>query len=564
MRVRADQLRFGTTRYRTSISKGVTTVVPKDRIMTVPIHIPPSPQALAEAAQQMLLWQQFKQPPDLVREQAPLGFGYFTYNLARRALRRNPVGCAENVVLARTMEPIAFDTFDGTRVIPDGAKQTVLQWELVEAVCAREAGHPNERHGLTKDEIEAQIAAVRHAIAGIAKNQRCKAVSRWPISTTSFGGAATAAPEFQTEVTMSERLPIYARGPALTRRSALQLLGALAAVPLMGAAALEPRRRLIDVHHHFIPPGYREFFISARGPGGAHLEVPPTNWNLERDIEGMARAGSTRAVLSMFVPPQLGTVASRAKLARQINEYGARLCTDRPQSFAHFAALPLPDVDTSLAEIAYSVDVLKASGFCVYTNIGDQWLGTPRLDPIFAEWNRRGSVVFVHPTTANCCHDLLPGIPDNIIEYGVDTTRAIASIVFGGYTVRFPRIRFIFSHGGGTVPFMIERFLGGTSAQLIPGVTTEGQAGPYVPRQPNGGALAALRGFHYDTAQCANPIAMRALKTLVPVAQILFGTDYFYRSVRETADSLENCRVFSRAELVDIEHRNARHLLQLG
>ena len=258
MRARADQLRFGTTRYRTMISQGIATPVPKGRIMTVPIHIPPSPQALAEAgrleaaanqlqaeqtrvldatvadspgsepmfrilselgsplpndvvrdrllrdamtlrpgdwrlyenyaelasghgdmkqkeraadaAQHLLLWQQFKPPLYLVREQARLGFGYFTYNLARRALRRDPVGCAENVVLARTMEPIAFDTFDGARVIPDGAKQTVLQWQLVEAVCAREAGHPNEWHGLTKDEIEAQIAAARHAIAEIGKN----------------------------------------------------------------------------------------------------------------------------------------------------------------------------------------------------------------------------------------------------------------------------------------------------------------------------------------------------------------------------------------------------------
>ena len=349
-----------------------------------------------------------------------------------------------------------------------------------------------------------------------------------------------------------------------TRRSVLQLLGTLAAVPLMGAFSPAHRRRLIDVHHHFIPPGYREFFMGARGRDGAPVAVPPTNWNLQKDVDGMARAGSTRAVLSMFVPPQLGTTASRAKLARQINEYGARLCADQPAQFAHFGALPLPDVDTSLAELAYAADELNAVGFCVYTNVGDAWIGTPRFDPLFAELNRRGSVLFVHPTTANCCQDLLPGIPDNIIEYAVDTTRAIASIVFGGYTVRYPRIRFIFSHGGGTVPFLVERFLGGTSAELMPGVTTEGQAGPYVPTQPKGGALAALRGLHYDTAQCANPIAMRALKTLVPVGQILFGTDYFYRSVRETADSLESCGAFDRAELVDIEYRNARQLLGAG
>ncbi len=257
MRARADQLRFGTTMYRTMISRGVLTPVPKGRLMSVPVHIPPSPQALAEAgrleaaanrlqaeqtrllnatvadapgsepmfrilselgtplpndvvrdrllrdamtlrpgdwhlyenyaelasghsdmkqkeraadaAQRLLLWQQFKYPLYLVNEQARFGFGYFTYNLARRAVRRNPVGCPENAVLAQTMEPIAFDTYDGAPVIPDGARQTVLQWELVEAVCAREVHHPDEWRGWTKGKIEAQIAAARREIARIAR-----------------------------------------------------------------------------------------------------------------------------------------------------------------------------------------------------------------------------------------------------------------------------------------------------------------------------------------------------------------------------------------------------------
>jgi len=152
-------------------------------------------------------------------------------------------------------------------------------------------------------------------------------------------------------------------------------------------------------------------------------------------------------------------------------------------------------------------------------------------------------------------------VPDNIIEYGTDTTRAIASVVFNGVTSRYPHIRFIFSHGGGTMPYLIERFLGGMSAQIVPGIDTTGQGGPYVPDQPPQGALAELRRLYYDTAQCANPIAMRALKTLVPVSQILFGTDYFYRSAAQTAAALRHCGVFTSRELEEIGRANARRLL---
>jgi predicted TIM-barrel fold metal-dependent hydrolase len=349
-----------------------------------------------------------------------------------------------------------------------------------------------------------------------------------------------------------------------SRRGVLAGLAATAAAAWLGPAAATPRRRpWIDVHHHFVPPGYREFFESARNADGSRATVPPTGWSLGADLEDMDRAGTRTAVLSMFVPPAIGTPESRARLARTINEYAARLAGDHPGRFASLAALPLPDVDASLIEVAHAADTLKARGFAVYTNVGDRWIGDRAFDPLFAELDRRRAVLFVHPVTAACCQNLLPGVPDNIIEYQTDTSRAIASVVFGGVTTRFPGIRFVFSHGGGTMPFLIERFLGGTAAQIVPGVTTTGQGGPYVPRQPEGGVLTHLRRLHYDTAQCANPVAMRALRTVVGTPQIVFGTDYFYRTATETARALTECGVFSAAELDAIASGNPERLLGL-
>jgi 6-methylsalicylate decarboxylase len=352
-----------------------------------------------------------------------------------------------------------------------------------------------------------------------------------------------------------------AHAPArISRREALQGLGSLLAAASVRAA--DPASGWIDVHHHFIPPGYREFFEHARNADGSPPSVPPTAWNLGDDLADMDRAGVVCAMLSMFVPGEVGTPVQRAELARTINEFAARLRRDHPRRFGFFAALPLPDIQASITELVHAADVLKADGFAVYTSLGSHWIGDPSFEPVMAELDHRAGILFVHPTTPRCCGGLLPGVPDNIIEYQTDTTRAIASVIFNGVTERYPRIRFIFSHGGGTVPYLVERFLGGTAAEIVPGILTEGQRGPYVPHQPSGGALAHLRRLYYDTAQCANPVAMRALRTVVPLSQILFGSDYFYRSVAKTAEQLRGCGVFQAGELESVGAGNARELLR--
>ena len=347
----------------------------------------------------------------------------------------------------------------------------------------------------------------------------------------------------------------------ITRRTVLAGLAATVPALVLEQARGAPRRAWIDVHHHFIPPAFREFYSTARTSAGTVATAPPMAWDLNADLDDMERGGTEVAVLSIFVPYDVGTPESRARLARETNEYAAGLAREHPGRFGRFASLPLPELDAALGELAYAFDVLGADGVAMYTNLGDRWLGDPYFDPLFAELNRRRAVVFVHPTTANCCRGLIPGIPDNIIEFGTDTTRAIASLVFGGATARFPDIRFIFSHGGGTMPYPIERFLGGASAEIVPGIRTSGQPGPYVPKAPPAGALAELRRLYFDTAQCANPVALAALRAVVPTSQILYGTDYFYRDAHGTSEAIKGARVFSPRELLSVSSGNARRLL---
>jgi predicted TIM-barrel fold metal-dependent hydrolase len=182
--------------------------------------------------------------------------------------------------------------------------------------------------------------------------------------------------------------------------------------------------------------------------------------------------------------------------------------------FGLFAALPLPDTDGSLREIEYAFDTLKADGISLITSYDGKWLGDPSFDAVFAELNRRKAVVFTHPLEAACCRNPLTGVNATTLEYPTDTTRAIINLLTTNAATRFPDVRFIFSHAGGTLVSIAQRILGNE-------VSAESLATP--PEKDS--RLYHVRRFHYDTAGSANRVQLQALKLLVPASQIVFGTD---------------------------------------
>ncbi|MEO8313220.1 MAG: amidohydrolase family protein [Pseudomonadota bacterium] len=348
----------------------------------------------------------------------------------------------------------------------------------------------------------------------------------------------------------------------MNRRTAMKALSAAfgicaarAGVPMEIAGDPRADLRWIDMHCHVNAPAFNDFNIRF----GGQRNPPP--WTLESMMRDMDDAGVSLAVLSGWTPAEGGTAADRASVARGTNEYIARLAKDFPGRFALFATLPLPDIEASIQEALYALDHLGAVGLTVYTDAGKAYLGDPMFNDLYAELDRRGAVVFAHPHAPACCAGVVPGVPDSLIEFGTATSRTIASLIFSGQTLRHPRIKWIFSHGGGTVPYLIERFLGGTQAEIVPGIVTRGQPSAQGVRQPPGSFLAELRKMYFDTAQIANPAALQTLKTVVGTSRILFGTDVWYRTEKETAQAVVASAVFSPDELQQIARGNALKLV---
>jgi predicted TIM-barrel fold metal-dependent hydrolase len=291
----------------------------------------------------------------------------------------------------------------------------------------------------------------------------------------------------------------------LPRRSVLSGFAAVAAsaftpaAPALAQSSPVSRARptrIIDVHRHFVPPGYqvdrRRTWLNERS-------------TIARQLEDMDKSGVAFAVTSISVPElELRDDADARRFARLANEFAAKLRSDHPGRFGNFAYVPFPDIDGTLKEIEYALDTLKADGVHMRTNYGDKFLGDPIFAPVFEELNRRGAVLYTHPTSHPCCVRIVPGLRDADIEYGTNTTRALAKMVFSGASRRYPNMRVIWSHAGGTMPFLVRRF-----------IKRVHESPEYQPVLPEG-FLPEARKFYYDCAQQPDAPAMASLRAVVP------------------------------------------------
>src|SRR5258707_4082825 len=270
----------------------------------------------------------------------------------------------------------------------------------------------------------------------------------------------------------------------------------------------------IDVHHHILPDIFWRATNDAHSPVGGILPAP---WSKESTLCYMDDAGIDVAITSISTPGvHMGDDSAARDLARRVNELSAELIQERPDRFGGFAALPLPDVDGALRALEYGLDVLKLDGVVLFSNARGIYLGDTRFSPVFDEFERRATVVFVHPTSSPDAAARTLGLPDSLIDFTADTTRAVAQMLYGNTFARTPNVKYIFSHAGGTIPYLATRFSIVDEMNVIPGA------------EERGTAADTLRRLYWDTALSWHPANLQMLRTVVGISQVLFGSDYPY------------------------------------
>jgi len=334
------------------------------------------------------------------------------------------------------------------------------------------------------------------------------------------------------------------RGMLVTAAAALVPNGLMRAQTAPGDAGR------IDFHHHFASPRWLAKQQETKSQGWQ----PFQGWTPAKSLNAMDKAGVSTALISCTAPgPQFPgmSLEETRSMTRDLNEYGAKMASDYKGRFGLLATLYPLDVDNSLKEIEYALGTLKAVGFGLITSYGNKWMGDQAYQPVFDELNRRKALVFLHPTAAPCCQNLIPNIPPPVVEYNTDTSRAIANILINGSADRTLDVHYVFSHAGGTAPYLVQR-LGIAPAPKL----ADALAGTPAP----GSRLYHLRRFYYDVAQSTNPIQIQALKLFAGMSQIVFGADFPYTTIADHVEALQKCGL-SADELKAIDRGNALRLV---
>ena len=272
-----------------------------------------------------------------------------------------------------------------------------------------------------------------------------------------------------------------------------------------------PQSGKIDVHHHMLPEFYAAR-LKSRGVDAA-AGAPLPDWSPEASLTVMDAVGISRSYLSISCPGvYFGDQGEARELSRQCNEY-ANVLKSESNRFGFFATISQTIEIDAIEETRYALDDLNADGVTLLSSVDGIYLGHPDYWPLMDELNNRKAVVFVHPNLHKSVDDIQLEMPGYMIEFVFDTTRAAANLITSGTMARFPDIKFILSHAGGTVPYLAWRL------QLSDFVLDKKEKFPQ-------GTLHYLKQFYLDTALSTSPFMWGAVRELVGVDRLLFGSDF--------------------------------------
>ncbi len=287
---------------------------------------------------------------------------------------------------------------------------------------------------------------------------------------------------------------------------------------------------VMDVHSHIITPE----FVSALEQEGKLMDegFPLPKYDVTEHLKWMDEAGIQTSVLTLAAP-QL----TSAEVVRKTNETATRIKEEHPGRFLFCAALPLPDVDAAIEEAKYALDVLKADGIKLATNVQGQYLGAPELDALFAFLNERKAVVILHPHRPEPVNQqVMVQTPLAMQEYLSETTRAVTNMISRNVLARYPQVKVVVPHCGAYLPLAVPRM-----KSLTPVMQANKMVGE-IDWEAN------LRALYYDLAGAHSPETIRMMLTITSPDHLLYGSDYPYVASQVLTQSLARMKDYLSKE----------------
>lgn len=324
---------------------------------------------------------------------------------------------------------------------------------------------------------------------------------------------------------------------------------------------------IVDVHTHMFTRRWLELLRASGDPYGVVVRPDgrdeiyrgptpvvfpqPGHFDYGIRISHMDRAGIDVSIVSLTCPNVYwGGEAVSTEAARESNDTMADAERAYPGRIKWFTSLPWQYPARAVEELARTVD-RGAAGVMVLANVAGRSLTDPHFEPVWAEIDRRGLPVLVHPGEPPGADLMDMGRYDLSWSVGFmfDTTLAITRMVFDGFLDRFANLKLIVAHGGAALPYLVGRFAKGDEVELPSR------------RRMTARPLAYLKRMYYDCITY-DLGALQYLVSVVGADRVLFGTDWPHQ-VHDVAGSLANTGALPAEQRDAIRGANAVGLFGL-
>lgn len=332
---------------------------------------------------------------------------------------------------------------------------------------------------------------------------------------------------------------------------------------------------IIDVFCHILTPKYLEGRNKkaltgwSSSKGVAYVRAVPTLFDLDTRFRIMDRYPGLMQVLTIAAPAleAMTKPEDAVELAEIANNEMAELVMKYPERFAAaVACLPLNDIDATLTEIDRAIKELRFRGIEMYTDINGKPLDSPEFMPIYEKMAYYDLPILIHPKREATVPDYEGEKESKYLiwtrlGWPHTTSMAMIRLVCSGILEKYPNLKFITHHAGGTVPYLVTRI--GCLDEF-----NEMRMGYRYEQHLTKKIVDYLRMFYNDTAVYGNTPTLMCAYAFCGAEHMLFATDMpfdsqaGYRLVRETIRSIEEMDI-PDSERKMIFEDNARKLFRL-